>query len=77
MAIATYTNTHECSDYAHVTDASQLGLPPGEWPATIETEMGNQMPFTRSAVSRTDDGEIVEVIYRQQFGILRLHVFND
>lgn len=53
-------------------DASTLQLPPGQWPAQFETDLGNGQPF----VFRHVDGNGTHV-YSQQFGCLTLKVFND
>ena len=60
------------------TFASDLGLPPGEWPRTIKTDMGNKMPFLRGAAQRDESGGIALIIYRQCHpGLIDLTIFND
>lgn len=55
-----------------VVEASTLGLAPGQWPASIETDMGNGQPFVLGVVM--SDGTH---IYQQALGCIALHVLND
>ena len=57
---------------AYVTDASDLGIGPGEWPQTIQATIGNGQPFVLRFVGR--DGAHH---YSQQAGCLDLIVLND
>lgn len=54
------------------TDASQLGLPPGRWPANIEvTGLGNGRPFQMTDINEA------KATYVQEFGCLTIMIFND
>jgi hypothetical protein len=57
--------------HTFVTEASDLGWPPGEWPNKVETDMGNGRPFL--LWSATQDYRL----YRQSNGIIVLRVLND
>ncbi len=59
------------------TCASDLGLPPGEWPSQIPTNMGNRMPFMRGATERDESGGISLIKYAQANGCIDLVIFND
>lgn len=52
-------------------EASELGLPPGQYPQSLSTNMGNGLPFTYEKTQ----GDTV--IYRQIAGSIFLHVLND
>lgn len=59
-----------------VTEASDLGLRPGQWPSRIETNLGNGQPLV--AHRRIDHfGEFAGVEYRQLMGCIRVNVLND
>lgn len=60
----------------YTTDASELGLAPGEWPGQIDTELGNGQPLLRKDWHKAPDGTLLDVIYWQAFGIVELRVFN-
>ena len=52
--------------------ASDLELPPGNWPRTIiETKLGNGQPFLLRSVNAN------KATYRQGNGCLTLIIFND
>lgn len=59
--------------------ASDLGLKAGEWPERIETTLGNKQPWIRLSkrVSELDPTELLYVTYFQQFGCIRLRIYND
>lgn len=61
------------------TDASDLGLRPGEWPLVLEvsTDIGNGRSFIEPAIIRNPDGDVAYVVYRQQFGCISLKIWND
>lgn len=61
----------EISLHEFCVEASELGWKPGEFPALVETNMGNKLPFLTWAV--TPD----YVLYRQANGIIVLRVLND
>lgn len=51
--------------------ASDLGLRPGQWPATIDTNLGNGQPLVKRFVTEG------AVTYRQQLGCIDVTLFND
>lgn len=59
-----------------VVEASSIGLRPGQWPAHLETDMGNGQPLVRARVE-LDDGEVQSVTYQQAMGCIALLVLND
>jgi hypothetical protein len=62
----------ETGPHTFVVDASDLRWPAGiEWPATIETTMGNGLRFQLWSASRD------HATYRQANGIIVVSVFND
>jgi hypothetical protein len=65
-AIAFEDETHRWS-----VEASQLRLPPGQWPRALPTDIGNGQPFALARM--TDHG----AEYRQNLGCVTLTVFND
>lgn len=71
MVRITRDNAREFSPHAFVSEASELGLPPGMWPDVLETDLGNRLLLFRVAV---DD---VGARYRQEFGCVRLSILND
>ena len=73
----TYQHCSEFEVHHFVTDASDLGLPPGPFPHRLSTDMGNGQPFNVINYKKNDDGDITCVIYRQEFGCIDLHVLND
>ena len=66
------SNATESKWHAWATEASELGLPVGQWPASLDTTLGNKLPFTFDKFIH--DGQVA--IYKQQFGALVLTVFN-
>ncbi len=72
----THDNAHEQEAHQFVAFASDLGLAPGDFPATIETTLGNGQPFARGRVS-TKNGDVAAVDYRQLLGCVSLCVLND
>lgn len=54
------------------TEASSIGLAPGNWPLVLDTTLGNGRPFI--CLSRLADGGRR---YHQSDGVLVLHVYND
>jgi len=57
------------------SDASDLGFPVGSWPRSIDTDMGNGLPFLLWSVGSRDD--VRYAIYRQSNGVIVLRVYND
>ena len=69
----TYSIAPETTAWRHVVDASTLRWKPGcKIPQYIETTMGNGNPFVLADVDADRTA-----YYKQQFGILKLTVFND
>lgn len=56
------------------TDASDLGLPPGQWPNQIKV---NNKVFHLKQLDTTDEGEVLCARYQVPIGTARLTVFND
>jgi hypothetical protein len=54
-------------------EASSLGLKPGQVPSEIETDIGNGLPLVFNRVASTNE----VFIYRQELGIVQLHILND
>lgn len=69
--IITYADVVEDAVGEFTADASELGLPPGQWPRTLPTNMGNGLPFV---IRKFAPGGTV---YEQSLGCLTLRVFND
>lgn len=70
------TMVQETQLHHFVAEASTIGLPPGTFPHRLDVDIGNGRPFYRSySVDR--DGDLTGVVYRQEFGCVELHVFND
>jgi len=75
----THTQFADCTPHSTMpshwftTFASDLGLRPGQWPTKLEPEtgIGNGMNFYPAKV--TPDF----VTYAQEFGSLRIRVYND
>lgn len=55
-------------------DASELGLPPGQWPGVIRPD--GEWAFVRGHVDRDADGDILSVRYDGPRG-WSVVVFND
>lgn len=59
-------------------DASDLNLWPGEWPKTLTlVGAGNGLPLQPVRAERNTLGEIMAVIYMQEYGCVTLKVYND
>ncbi len=73
MKLITVSNdvAHEYESGKFVTEASALGLGPGVFPATLQTNLGNGLNFV--AYKKSPE----KVVYRQELGSLLLTVFND
>jgi hypothetical protein len=52
-------------------------IPPGSWPASIPTRIGNGYPLLRQSMEVNPDGDLLYITYAQQFGCVTLRVFND
>lgn len=57
--------------------ASDLGMRPGEWPATLPTAIGNCQPLLRAAPQINREGDVEFVRYDQQLGCVSVDIFND
>lgn len=68
-----HNNAIEVEVHKYVTEASTLGLPPGKWPASIPTTIGNGQPFLCVGGPMQDGGRR----YRQGNGCVSLTIFND
>jgi len=57
----------------YVTEASTIGMRPGEWFKVLPTTMGNGMPFI------FDRFELAAgfAVYKQDAGCITLRVYND
>jgi hypothetical protein len=62
----------EAEPHCFVAEASTLGFPIGGWPARLNTDLGNKLPFILRSVS---DGNFAR--YEQANGCITLTVFND
>lgn len=74
---ATVQNCTEHEPHSWVTEACELGLEVGHWPASIKTDLGNGMEFLMHSHDRTPDGDLAGVRYIQLNGCLKLLVIND
>lgn len=70
-APVTAADVDEVELHVFATEASALGLAPGEVPRSLPTTLGNGLPFV---LQSADDGAFE---YRQQLGCIRLRVWND
>jgi len=71
MVFITLADVTEFAPNEFWADASDLGLPPGTWPETLETDLGNKLKLRRIAL---DEGR---GLYRQDFGCVELSIMND
>lgn len=69
-------DVHEYETRKFCAEASTLGLKPGDWPRTIETDMGNGMIFIAQH-KEVRDGDLLWVDYFQANGCITLKIFND
>ena len=70
-------NSAEVRVHEFVAEASELGLPPGCWPLTLHTTLGNGLKFISVGPSFNSEGEAVAITYKQANGCISLVVFND
>jgi hypothetical protein len=73
MTKITYDMVTEWKIHEFCAFASDFGWKPGEFPAQIETDMGNGLPFLKWSETSESD----RVIYRQSNGCITLTVYND
>ena len=71
MLTITNDNASEYKTHDWTADASELGLPPGYFPDSIECSLGNEQDLHLCNV----DG--FTATYRQESGCIRLTIFND
>jgi hypothetical protein len=76
MITLKYKDVTEISLHHFAAEASDLGLPTGEWPKQIPTEIGNGLPFQIKGVDRRE-GEVMGVRYSQLCGCCDLLIIND
>lgn len=72
-------NTMPAGALKRSAEASELGMPPGKWPATLQVEpgFGNGLPLGAIQVERDAEQTVTSVLYQQDMGCLQLVVFND
>lgn len=70
--VITSEHVTEIAGGSLVTEASTLGLPPGQWPHSLKTNLGNGRPFLKVGWDANDSA-----LYDQEFGCTRLVVLND
>lgn len=77
--VGTINSSHVLESHAHTfsAEASELGLPIGQWPAYLETTLGNKLCLVRESKKVDQEGDILYVRYRQQLGCISLIIFND
>lgn len=61
----------ETSPHRFVTEASDLSIPAGEVPRTLEVPIGNGQEFELTAAMPE------AFTYRQKFGCIEIVIFND
>ena len=74
--MTTQVNASACTETAphrFVTEASEIGLRPGEWPMRLTTDLGNGGDLLRKPFLRSDG----TAVYLQEFGCVSVHVLND
>jgi hypothetical protein len=72
MTMITEKNTTPHSCLIMTTEASELGLKPGEWPNRIGSDMGNKRDFCKDGLTTAGSH-----VYVQELGCLTLHIYND
>lgn len=70
------SQVREYEPHKFEVEASELGLRPGEWPATLLTDLGNGQPLTLHK-KLTSWGDLEGLVYHQQFGCIELVIHND
>lgn len=74
--LVTSQNASEYEPHCFSTEASTIGLPIGQWPDQIKTNLGNGLPLVRGRVKLLGD-EVAFVDYRQTAGIVEVRIHND
>jgi len=77
MTKITNKNASEMECHRWATEASDIGLRPGQWPTQIETTLGNGLPFIAQHAEHAPDGELIAVRYLQANGCIQIRIFND
>jgi hypothetical protein len=72
----TSEHAHEYEAHHFSCEASDLGWKPGEWPRTIDTNLGNGMVFIAQR-REVRDGDLLWVDYLQGNGCIWLRIYND
>ena len=75
--VVEHGDVREYDPHHFITEASTLELPPGWFPISLETKIGNGQNFQFVSTTRTPDEAIVHVDYRQEFGCAHLRIIND
>lgn len=75
--MVTNENADEVDVHRFASEASDLRLKPGEWPAQLQTNLGNGLPFIQVGQIISPAGEFGGCRYRQANGCISLSVFND
>lgn len=75
MSMIYTANAAQVRGQEYSADASDLGLPPGYFPASMSTDLGDGTPFVYNNAVKLDD--IISVAYVQPSTGTRLIVFND
>lgn len=73
----TSDNCTEDKLHEFTTEASDIGLPPCQWPELIPTDIGNKQPFILRRIDRDGGGDVVCAVYQQSCGCAWLYVYND
>lgn len=78
MSFVTKDNTSRDNDQLpkYVAFASDIGIAPGHFPNTIDTNLGNGLQFVAVGHDVEKD-ELLSVSYKQGLGCVTLLVFND
>ena len=64
-------NVDKVEAYHYITDASDLGIPPGVVHQRLETSLGNKRPFVLSTYNNQCFS------YTQDSGCITLDIYND
>lgn len=67
------TQVSEYEPQRFAVEASELGWPPGHWPESVQTDLGNGQDLIRVASIAQGGG----YVYQQSMGCIKLRVLND
>lgn len=70
-----YNQVLEHAPHQFSAEASELGFE--RLPVVIHTKMGNGNDFIAMGEETNDDGDLLYVLYQQEYGAIQLKVFND